>query len=477
MSIVEKLRDLLGDKYVLTTVEDKAAYEIDETGKYQSDVIAVIRPGSTQEISDVVRLAKTHQIAIVPMGGNTGLCGGCYAGTARDSLVLSVDRLSDIYEVNERARTLTVGAGAILQNVHDHVEAFNLTLPISFGAKGSCRIGGVLSTNAGGSNVVRYGPTRSLCLGLEAVMPNGDIVDVMNPLRKNNTGYDIKDLLIGAEGTLGIITKAVFRLHPKPRSYVTATVSMTDLDAALHMLNALNDESDGAVEAFEYIPGRYFEMYYDVFPDKERFLSDPAEVNILVELGLMSNDALEESPLMKVLEDGFEKGWVTDAVIAMSSNQRQQMWECREAALDVLWSKGQLILTDLSLPLDQVPVFLKRMPRRLAEISPSAESMEITHLGDGNVHFTVWQTPVDAEFDDETIWEITTAAERLTYELGGAFSAEHGVGVYKLSSMRTYKDPGALTVMRQIKSALDPKGLMNPNKVLPQELKTPKTNQ
>ncbi len=473
MTIIEDLCGCVGDKYVLSTDEDKAAYEIDETGKYRSEVLAVVRPGSTVEVSEVVKLANSYKIAIVPMGGNTGLCGGCFAGTGRDSLILSVDRISEIFDVNEKARTVTVGAGAILQNVHDRVEALDMTLPISFGAKGSCHVGGVLSTNAGGSNVVRYGPTRSLCLGLEAVMPNGDIVDVMNPLRKNNTGYDIKDLLIGAEGTLGIITKAVFRLHPKPRSYVTAIVSMSDLDAALYMLNAMNDESDGAVEAFEYMPGRYFDLYYEVFPEKERILPEPADVNIMVELGLMSEVAADESPLMKVLEDGFEKGWVTDAVIAMSSTQRRQMWECREAALDVLWTKGQLILTDLSLPLDQVSVFLKRMSMQLAEIAPTAESMEITHLGDGNVHFTVWETPVDAEFSTETIKEITTAAERLTHKLGGAFSAEHGVGIYKLSAMQTYKDPAALTVMRQIKSALDPNGLMNPNKVVPPETADP----
>ena len=464
MKITASLKRALGSNHVLTDGQEKQAYDVDHTGDYKGNSLAVVRPGTVEEIVEIMRLARDHQTPVVPMGGNTGLCGGCFPGKEGTSLILSLERMNTILDINETARTLTVEAGAILETVHDAVEERGFVFPLTFGAKGSCRIGGVLSTNAGGSNVVRYGTTRALCLGLEVVTADGRVMNLMNALRKDNTGYDLRDLFIGAEGTLGIITKAVFKLFPKPERYATAIVALSGLDNALKLLNRLNDRSSGSVEAYEYMPGSYFELYRESFPDRPNFLEEYAEANVLIELGLAKE---VDDVLPAVLAESFEEGWVTDAAIAQSESQRQTMWACREASLDVLLSKGQLLNTDISLPLDEVPTFIERMNARLSEIAPDARSMQITHLGDGNIHYSVWREPAGSIFDEKESKEIIEAIENLARDLRGSFSAEHGIGLCKVPAMTRHKDSVAVDAMRQIKAALDPLNILNPGKVLP----------
>jgi FAD/FMN-containing dehydrogenase len=334
-------------------------------------------------------------------------------------------------------------------------------------------IGGVLSTNAGGSNVLRYGNTRALCLGLEVVLPDGRVMDLMGALHKDNTGYDLKDLFIGAEGTLGLITAAVLKLMPKPRAHATAMVAVPALPDALTLLNRLQDETGGAVEAFEYMPADYMARLAACRPDLRPPFATPHAVNILVEVGATApRDALPlpdgSLPVVTHLEETLAAmmadGAVLDAIVARSEAQRAEIWERREAAAEITFSRGPIVDSDIALPLDGVVPFLERMQVLLPRIDPAAETITVGHLGDGNLHYAVWPSRDDAALKDavrETVEDVVAA-------LGGSFSAEHGIGLSKKSTMARRKDPVALAVMAQIKAAFDPHGIMNPGKLLPE---------
>lgn len=476
--IIKQLSKIVGAKYVLSGDDDRANFDTDVTGKYKGRSLAVVSPASTAEVSEIVRLAGDASIAIIPQSGNTGLNGGTFPGSDSDQIILSLARMNTIRNINPEGRTATVEAGVILENLHSAVDEHDLIFPLMFGARGSCMIGGNLSTNAGGSNVVRYGNTRDLCLGLEVVMPNGQIVDLMSELRKNNTGYDLKDLFIGAEGTLGVITAAVLKLSPKPKAYATAMVSVPDIPTALKLLHKIQSASGGSVEAYEYMPRSFFEHLNDAHPDLRPPFETPAEVGILVELGATApKDATPRSdgslPVTSLLEDilseGFESGEVLDAIIAQSQEQRAEMWHRRELAYEAVVHRGPSVDTDVAVPLDKVDAFVSAVGQRLNERFPGAESATIAHLGDGNLHYSVWLRPGsgDAHTSEEKD-AVFTMIEDVVQDLRGSFSAEHGIGLSKKSTMARRKDPAALAVMRQIKAALDPKGIMNPGKVLPE---------
>ncbi len=468
MDILEKLIAELGSAHVLTSDADRAPYDRDWTGKYIGKSLAVVRPANTHEVTEVMKLANHSRTPVVPMGGNTGLSGGCYPGEDRRKLILSLERLTHIRNINTVTRTVTVEAGVVLEALHNAVDEHDLIFPLTFGAKGSCRIGGTLSTNAGGSNVLRYGNARALCLGLEVVTADGSIMNLMSSLRKDNTGYDLKDLFIGAEGTLGVITGAVLKLFPKPTDYGTAMVAVSGTEAALDLLNILNDRTGGAVEAFEYMPKSYFSAMTTRFPQLKAPRTQLADVNILMEIGLTG---LERGGAAEILESvlgaAMENGTVFDAAIAQNSAQRKSMWACREAALEVILSRPPVVTTDIAVPLDKVGAFLAQMNRQLADIAPGAEPILFAHLGDGNIHYTVWMDPQGSGANAESDEAVIKAVEALALDMGGTFSAEHGIGVYKLGSMRRGKDPVALDAMRHIKRALDPENILNPGKVLP----------
>ncbi len=468
MALIEDLVKVVGAANVLRSV-DAAAFARDWLGKYAWQPLAVLRPKNTDEVSQIMRLAHAGGVPVVPVGGNTGLAGGTHA---EGVLMLSLARLNTVREVRPDARLAIVEAGVILDNLHAAADQHGLRFPMTFGARGSAMLGGLLSTNAGGSNVVRYGNTRALCLGLEVVLADGQVLDLMSELHKDNSGYDLKDLFIGAEGTLGVITAAVMKLVPRPRAFATAMVAAPGLAEALDLLNRLQVATGGAVEAFEYMPADYMAMYDQMHPDRPAPFGARHEVNILVEIattapheaavgedGQIPLAAHLETTLAGLMQDGA----VLDAVIAQNDSQRQDMWARREAAAEVMTQYKNRVDTDIALPLDNVARFLARMEQILPELDPGATHTEVAHLGDGNIHYSVICSRDDADLRDR----IMERVEDVVVGMGGSFSAEHGIGISKLPSMARRKNPVALAVMRQVKAALDPKGIMNPGKVLP----------
>jgi len=470
---------VVGEKHVLISDGERERYEEDATFQYKGRALAVVRPASTEEVSGVVKLAHAAQVPVVPVGGNTGLNGGAWPGAEGDRILLSLERMNKIREIKTDSRVMVAETGVILDSLHQAADKHNLIFPLVFGARGSCMLGGNLSTNAGGSNVVRYGNTRELCLGLEVVMADGQVMNLLSELRKDNTGYDLKDLFIGAEGTLGIITAAVMKLFPKPKAYATAVVALRDVSTALRLLNRLQEVSNNSIEAFEYMPKNYMRRLLERFPEMKQPFDEMAEVNVLLEIGATSASDAElqddgSLPIVNTLEaalgEYFESGLLLDAVIAQNETQRRAMWAQREAAYEVCVMNSPLIMTDISVPLDGVQAFLEQAHERLAVIAPDAEEIIVSHLGDGNVHYSVWHDPESQRTVDENADlkdEIVEMVEETVLALGGSFSAEHGIGVYKKDSMARRKDPVALSVMRGIKTALDPLNIMNPGKVLP----------
>ncbi|SMO87880.1 FAD/FMN-containing dehydrogenase [Thalassovita litoralis] len=466
--MIKDLTAIVGDAYVLTG-SDTEKWSHDWIRKYHYSPLAVVRPATTQEVSDIVKWANRTGTPLVPISGNTGLAGG---GRADGAVMLSLDRMNTIREVRDASRIAIVEAGVVLADVHAAAEQQDMIFPLTFGAKGSAMIGGVLSTNAGGSNVLRYGNTRDLVLGIEAVLPNGEIMNIMSELHKDNSGYNLKHLLIGAEGTLGIITAAVLKLHPKPKAYATAMVAAPSLPAALDLLNRLQEATGGAVEAFEYMPRHHIEAYMQIKPGAREPFDAPYDVNIMVEVGVTAPRDATPGPdgqipvtgyLEDVLAQMFEEGTVLDAVVAQSQAQRQDMWERREAAAEIAMSRLPIVSNDIALPLDKVATFLEIMETRLPQVDPAAQPVIVAHLGDGNIHYTVWPGSQDEDVHDA----IMEATEEEVLKLGGSFSAEHGIGTSKLPSMRRRKNPVALQTMKAIKAALDPNNILNPGKLLP----------
>ena len=466
--ILSELMALLGSAHVLTGA-DRAAYLSDWTGQYTTDPLAVLRPADTPQLAAVMRLATAHGVPVVPASGRTGLVGGLYT---QGGLLLSVERLNRIEAINPATRTATLGAGVILSRLHEAAAEQDLYFPLWFGARGSAMIGGVLSTNAGGSNVLRYGSTRALCLGLEVVLADGRVLNLMSALHKDNTGYDLKDLFIGAEGTLGVITRAVMKLVPAPRAHATATLAARSLPDALVLLNALQEATGGLVEAFEYMPASYMRRLSEARPDVAEPFQPRPDVTILVELGATAPRDCTPAPdgslplttlLEEVLAAQMEAGLVLDALVAQTEAQRRAMWERRELAAEITFARRPLIDTDIALPLDQVAPLLAAFEARLPDLDAGTETLAVAHLGDGNIHLTIFPSREDAGLADR----IVETLEEEVLRHGGTFSAEHGVGLSKKRSMARRKDPVALEVMRQIKAALDPAGLMNPGKVIP----------
>jgi len=467
-TLLQDIAAQIGAANVLTGA-DMAAYCPDATGVYTSTPIAVLRPASTDEVSFIMRAASATATPVVPISGNTGLAGGA---VARNALMISLARMNKLRDLRPAARVAVTEAGVILSSLHQAADQHDLVFPLMFGARGSAMIGGALATNAGGSNVLRYGNTRALCLGLEVVLPSGEVLNLMSQLHKDNSGYDLKDLFIGAEGTLGLITAATLKLFPKPRAYATAMVALSNLDDALTLLNDLQSATGGAVEAFEYMPAIYITRHLQHVPKAQAPFDKSYDINILVEIGATAPQDAQPTadgsiPVVNLLEETLnthlQSGRILDAVVARSGTQRTQMWARREAAAEITLGRIPLINADIAVPLDKVAPFLTQITKDLKPIDPDADTMTVAHLGDGNIHYTVYPTRNDPALSSA----ITETIEAVALSFGGSFSAEHGIGLTKRPSMARRKDPAALSVMRAIKSALDPQGIMNPGKVLP----------
>ncbi|EEE45688.1 FAD-binding oxidoreductase [Roseibium alexandrii] len=471
--LLERLSEIVGPANILALSGDMAAYTEDWTGKYRGEALAVVRPASTAEVTEVVAACAASGVAIVPQGGRTGLCGGGVPVPGKPSVILSLTRMTKIRSLDAAGRTVVAEAGVVLETLQAEVAKSGLAFPLSFGAKGSCTIGGNLATNAGGSNVVRYGNTRELCLGIEAVLPDGSVINALTGLRKDNTGYDFKDLLIGAEGTLGVITAAVFKLFPEPTARATAFLSVASLDQAIEVLNKVQDRTGGAVEAFEYMSQPAIDVICRAFPDIRPPLEGTVETGVLLEVAsirpadgrvLQDGSIGLQNDLMEILAELMEAEFIVDAMLAQSERQRGELWRMRESVLESITANGPAHILDISLPLANVATFVTEMDQEAHSLG--FQPLTIGHLGDGNLHYALAAAP-SYDWSGLPLETAKEVAFALLTRLNGSFSAEHGIGQSKLPVMTKLKEPAQLAAMRAIKTALDPNNIMNPGKLIP----------
>ncbi len=457
---LQKLIAIVGNKNAINDAREMQAYLVERRDLWPGKSPLVLRPSCTDEVSKILELCNSTGTAVVPQSGNTGLVGGQVP--TGPEIVLSLDRMTKIIEVDAADHTITVEAGVILKTVQDAADAVDRLFPLSLASEGSCRIGGNLSSNAGGLNVLAYGNARDLCLGLEVVLADGRIWNGLKKLRKDNTGYDLRDLFIGAEGTLGVITAAVLKLYPKPRRHDTAFIAVPSPQAAVDLLALVKAESGNRVVAFELMPQIGME-----FTVKHMGVINPIQTQspwfVLTELADAAPDSFES-----ILELAMERGLVTDASIAQSETQRQTLWAIRELMPESQKHEGGSIKHDVSVPVSHIPVFITEGAEAVRRFMPGARLMCFGHMGDGNMHFNVTQ-PVgmnSREYLDQ--WHaMNWAVFDVVLKHGGSISAEHGIGQLKRNDMVKIKSPVELDMMRGIKALLDPKGIMNPGKVLP----------
>ncbi|WP_282607117.1 FAD-binding oxidoreductase [Pelagibius sp. Alg239-R121] len=462
-----ELENAVGPKAVLTASEDLAPHLQEMRGLYLGDAPCVIKPGSTEEVATVVKICARHGMAVVPQGGNTGLVGGGIPITSDKAIVLSLSRMNTVREIDTANYTMTVEAGCILQNIQMAADKADRLFPLSLGAEGTCQIGGNLSTNAGGINVLRYGNARDLVLGLEVVLPDGQIWHGLRALRKDNTGYDLKHLFVGGEGTLGIITAAVLKLFAKPRDRVTAFAAVPTPAAAVELLGRCRTISGEAVSSFELIPRIGLANSIKHVAGVTDPLDQAYDWYVLVDLVAGIEDGSLSETMMTVLEGALEEELILDATVAASETQAAALWRIREAMVEAQKHEGGSIKHDVSVPISSVPDFLERAIAAVSERIPGIRPVPFGHIGDGNIHFNLSQ-PVGADRANFLArWdEMNEVVHDIVVSLGGSISAEHGIGRLKVQSNAHYKSAVEIELMKKIKAALDPEGLMNPHKVV-----------
>ena len=458
----------IGAANVLTEADgDLSPYVIDWRKRYLGRARFVVRPGSTAEVAAVVRACATHRVALVPQGGNTGLVGGSVPDDSGTQVLLSLTRMNRLRGVDTANLTLTVEAGAILQNVQLMAAENGLLFPLSLAAEGSCTIGGNLATNAGGTQVLRYGNARELCLGLEVVTATGEVWNGLSGLRKDNTGYDLRDLYIGSEGTLGVITAATLKLFPQPAARCTALAALASLDAAVGLLQLAQERLGSSLTGFEVMSGYALDLVRSHLPQLVQPL--PRAVwTVLLEQSDSESDAHARALFEALLETALERGLIDDAAVAASTAQSRAMWQLREAIPTAQSLEGPNIKHDIALPVSVIPRFVAATDAALLTAFPGVRLVNFGHLGDGNLHYNV-QAPlgVDAHgFLRDCELAVNTVVYDAVDACGGSISAEHGIGLLKRDELAQRKSPVALALMRAIKIALDPQNLMNPGRVL-----------
>jgi D-lactate dehydrogenase (cytochrome) len=458
---------IVGPHGLLTESSDMASYLEERRGLFHGRARAIVRPGSTAEVAAVVRLCSEQGIGIVPQGGNTGLCGGAAPGGSGTEIILNLSRLNKIRQFDPVNFTMTAEAGVILQVIQETAGDGDCLFPLSFGAEGSAQIGGAISTNAGGSGVFRYGNARDLVMGLEVVLADGQIWDGLRTLRKNNTGYDLKHLFIGAEGTLGIVTAAVLKLFPKPKDVQTAFCALRDLDAALSLLSRTRTTSGDLATAFELIPRIALDMTIAYVPGVTDPMRDRHEWYVLVELSTSRNDGGLRDALEELLGAAMNAGEVVDAVFAASSEQSRALWRIRDGIPEAQKGEGGSIKHDVSVPVSSIPDFIRRASEAVERAIPGVRPVPFGHVGDGSLHFNLTQ-PLGA--DTQTYLGEWKRMNRIVHDIvvtmQGAISAEHGIGQLKKEELARYKAPLELDLMKRIKAVFDPSGRMNPGKLL-----------
>ncbi|MGB6242841.1 MAG: FAD-binding oxidoreductase [Castellaniella sp.] len=463
------LRAVVGEPHVLTG-EDARSYEVDWRERYRGRALAVVRPGSTDEVAAVVRYCAQAGIPVIPQGGNTGLCGGATPDDAGSAVVLSLQRLNRVRAIDTDNDTMDVEAGCILQTVQQVAREAGRLFPLSLAAEGSCTIGGNLATNAGGTQVLRYGNMRELTLGLEVVTAQGDIWHGLRGLRKDNTGYDLRDLYIGSEGTLGVITAATLKLHPLPVARCTALLALDSIESAIAMLGRARHGLGPSLTGFELMAGDCLQDVVRCFPQQRLPFEGPSAAlpwYALLELSDSESEAHARERFEVVIGEALEAGIVLDAVIAESMAQSHALWHLRESIPLAEKESGKSIKHDVSIPVSRMAEFVQGTNAALQAAFPGIRNVIFGHLGDGNLHYNVargadWaEGQLLARQDD-----VYALVHQRVHAVGGSISAEHGVGQLKRDALPQFKDPVEMALMHRIKSALDPLGIMNPGKVL-----------
>jgi D-lactate dehydrogenase (cytochrome) len=461
--IIAKFRKIVGDKYALTDAADIAPYTTEERDLFHGHSPLVLRPGSTAEVAAICKLASEHRIALVPQGGNTGLVGG--QTPHNGEVVISLKRMDRIREVDPASNTMTCEAGVILQVAQQRAAEVDRLFPLSLGAEGSCTIGGNLSTNAGGTTAHAYGVAREMALGLEVVLADGRVLNLLSKLKKDNTGYDLRNLFIGAEGTLGIITAATVKMFPKPRAIETAYVGLKSPAEALKLLSLSQNEAAGTLTSFELLSDVAVDFSIRHGIDVRDPLASKHRWYVLMELSSSRDDA--RATLEAILEKGMEDGIVDDAVIAANLSQRQAFWKLRDEMSAAQKPEGGSIKHDISVPVAAVPDFIAEADAAVVKLIPGSRPVPFGHLGDGNIHYNVSQPVGGNTADFMNQWhEVNKVVFNIVLKMGGSISAEHGIGVLKRDELPDVKDKTAIELMRAFKAMLDPNGIMNPGKVL-----------
>lgn len=464
---LDRIKASVGPKGWTGDKASLAPWLTDWRGHYTGDCALMVRPDSTERVARVLAICNEAGIAVVPQGGNTGMCAAATPQKHGHEILLGLGRMNRIRDIDPLDYTITVEAGCVLADIQQAASDVDRLFPLSLGAEGSCQIGGNLSTNAGGVNVVRYGNARDLVLGLEVVLPSGEIWNGLRRLRKDNTGYDLKHLFIGGEGTLGVITAAVLKLFPKPKDVHTCFAAIRDLDAVIELLARARDASGDAVTSFEMITRRPIDYVLDHIPDTTDPLRERYALYALIEFsGARANGGMGAS-MEAMLEAAFEDGLVLDAAVAQSEAQRADFWRIRESIPEAQTKEGGSIKHDISVPVSKVPEFVRDAVAAIEALIPGVRPCPFGHIGDGNLHFNFSQ-PKDMEkqaYLDR--WaEVNRIVHDMVTGLGGSISAEHGIGQLKRDEFHHYKPALDLALMRRLKAAIDPNGIMNQNKLL-----------
>ncbi|MES2024239.1 MAG: FAD-binding oxidoreductase [Pseudomonadota bacterium] len=466
-AFLDTCRRAIGAQHVLTDAQDTASYLTDWRRRFTGKALAVIKPSSTQEVAAIVKLCNEYKVPVVPQGGNTGLVLGSIPDDSGSAIVLSLTRLNQIRDVDTVNNTMTVEAGCILQHIQHAASDAERLFPLSLAAEGSCTIGGNLSSNAGGTAVLRYGNTRELCLGLEVVTPQGEIWNGLRGLRKDNTGYDLRDLYIGAEGTLGIITAAVLKLYPQPKAQLTALAALRTPNDALHLLTLTQAHCGSALTGFELMSGFCISLVTKHFPTMRLPFAEPHTQYALLELSDNESEEHMQAMLEHVIGAALQQDVIQDAIVARSIAQSKSIWDFREHIPLAQAIEGKNIKHDVSLPISRIADFISTTDQLLQQAFPGARMVTFGHLGDGNLHYNVAHPEQES---DVTFLEKQSAVNRVVHDSvhqhGGSISAEHGLGALKRTEILRYKSEVEMNLMRTIKQALDPLNLMNPGKVI-----------
>ena len=465
--LLARFAALVGPGGALTAAEDVASFVEEPRGQWPGRTALVLRPATTAEVAAILKLADETKTPIVPQGGNTGLVGGQTPDRTGGQIVLSLARLNRIREIDPVSATMTVEAGCVLATIRQAADAAGLLFPLSLASEGSCQIGGNLSSNAGGVAALSHGVARDLCLGLEAVLPGGAVLDDLRKLKKDNTGYDLKNLFIGAEGTLGIITAAVLKLAPKPKGRAVAWIGLASPEKALALFRRVSAAAGPALVSFELIADRPLQFGLNHAPALVRPLAGDHDWHVLMEIAALTDERATRDHAEALLAAAADAGELEDAVLAQSETQARALWTIRETLPEKQKAEGASIKHDISVPVAAIPAFIDKAGAEVARIAPGSRLVCFGHMGDGNLHFNVSQ-PALGDPADFMAREVAmhAAVHAVARAFGGSISAEHGIGRMKRDELAATKSPVALDLMRRIKAAFDPNGIMNPGKVM-----------